>query len=99
MPQLFRYSGFVQTVLDEYYRMGGREILASSSDFVEEWAQELKLSAEMNSIGAPIRDLEYDGTTYDEAVAYLLDIIESRLEWMNSQMRTLAATIAYRVPN
>ncbi len=98
MSAFFTYPAFTQAVLDEYYKYGGREIIASSPELIEQWAQEIKRSAEMNSLGSTIRDLPYDGTTFDEAIDFLLDIIDTRTDWLDSQMRVLASTIAYRIP-
>lgn len=98
MNAFLSYPAFVEILLDEYYKYGGREFLVSSSDWVEQWAKEIKLSAEMNSLGSTIRDLPYDGTTFEEAVDYLLNIIEVRIGWMDSQMKGFASSVAYPVP-
>ncbi len=98
MNAFFTYPAFVEILLDEYYQYGGRDILVSSSALVKQWKEEIKLSAEMNSLGSTIRDLPYDGTTFDEAVDYLLNTIEIRLGWMDTQMKGFALSIAYPVP-
>lgn len=98
MNAFLSYPAFVQIMLDEYYKYGGKELLASSSALVEQWRVEIKLSAEMNTLGSTIRDLPYDGTTFEEAVDYLLEIIDARLEWLDSQMKGFALSVAYPIP-
>ncbi len=98
MKSFFTYPSFVKTLVDEYYNCSGRAIIANSPKLIEKWAQEIKLSAEMNSLGSTIRDLPYDGTTFDEAVDYLLSIIYTRIGWLDSQMEALSKTVVER-PN
>ena len=88
------YRSFLLELLEVYYHKGGKEVIESMPEVIRKLAEENRTSALMNEIGAPTYYYPDDVTNYDEAVDYLLEIAEARVEFMDKLMSDYAA--AYR---
>lgn len=99
MKPMLKHDNFVRALLDEYYKNGGREILASVPALADTLYAEIYRSAQMNALGEPVNYYPAKGVTdFDSAVVFLKQIALKREQYMKNKMETMAAALSYEIP-
>jgi hypothetical protein len=95
---MLQHDNFIVATLEAYYEGGVRDVILGMPAMVDAYTEENRASALMNEIiNAPNY---YPDTveSYDDAIAYLREVCEKRIEFMDQKMEQFAIEVGYDIP-